>query len=390
MALARRDDIDGAVEFSKACLSMEMQGAETRLTDLSAIPSLVPFLATMYLFQGRLHQTAELCRQYLRPIKESGLRLSTAGNLEVTLGNVMYEWNYLDDAEEQIREGLRTNEPWSNIMTNSFGVLALAEVLLAKGDYAGAFQFIEKFETRLQGDNRPFEFAEPFRTLRTRAVLASGDLRSASQWADQILVSEDFHLHPSFYQFTLACIRLAEGRLTEAEAILEGYSRLPLAGNRLSLQIEFNLLQAALHAGEGRTPEALKLLAESLALGEKEEYMRVFLNAGKPVQELLAAYLRMVNVDHHPYARKILDAFTHTANTRSLNIQPASLVEVLSERELEVLSLIALGQTNQEIARKLVISPGTVKAHSASIYRKLDTANRTEAVARARKLGILS
>ena len=65
------------------------------------------------------------------------------------------------------------------------------------------------------------------------------------------------------------------------------------------------------------------------------------------------------------------------------------LVEPLSQRELEVLQLIALGRTNQEIARQLIISPGTVKAHTASIYRKLDVVNRTEAAARARQLGIL-
>jgi LuxR family maltose regulon positive regulatory protein len=65
------------------------------------------------------------------------------------------------------------------------------------------------------------------------------------------------------------------------------------------------------------------------------------------------------------------------------------LVEPLSQRELEVLHLMALGRTNPEIARQLIVSPGTVKAHTASIYRKLDVANRTEAVARARQLGIL-
>jgi len=67
-----------------------------------------------------------------------------------------------------------------------------------------------------------------------------------------------------------------------------------------------------------------------------------------------------------------------------------ALVEPLSQRELEVLRLMALGRTNREIAGQLIVAPGTVKAHTASIYRKLDVANRTEAVARARQLGILS
>ena len=66
-----------------------------------------------------------------------------------------------------------------------------------------------------------------------------------------------------------------------------------------------------------------------------------------------------------------------------------NLIEPLSQRELEVLHLMALGRTNKEIAQQLIVAPGTIKAHTASIYRKLDVANRTEAVARARQLGIL-
>jgi LuxR family maltose regulon positive regulatory protein len=86
------------------------------------------------------------------------------------------------------------------------------------------------------------------------------------------------------------------------------------------------------------------------------------------------------------------DAERHpiTAQVES-QLQPAqnTLVEPLSQRELEVLHLIATGRTNQEIARQLIVAPGTIKAHAASIFRKLDVANRTEAVARARQLGLL-
>ena len=87
--------------------------------------------------------------------------------------------------------------------------------------------------------------------------------------------------------------------------------------------------------------------------------------------------------------RKCWMRFHHSRGAGSPGPQPAGLIEPLSGRELEVLHLMALGKTNQEIARQLVVAPGTVKAHAASIYRKLDVANRTEAVARARQLGIL-
>ena len=96
------------------------------------------------------------------------------------------------------------------------------------------------------------------------------------------------------------------------------------------------------------------------------------------------------------YASQILTQFESDPNPAAANDEKTSsaseqpLIEPLSRRELEVLELIALGKTNQEVAQQLVVSRGTIKAHAASIYRKLDVANRTEAVARARLLGILS
>jgi LuxR family maltose regulon positive regulatory protein len=85
----------------------------------------------------------------------------------------------------------------------------------------------------------------------------------------------------------------------------------------------------------------------------------------------------------------LLDVFSDSSRSTPTADSKAGLTVPLTARELDVLRLMALGKTNQEIARQLIVAPGTVKAHTASIYRKLDVANRTEAVARARLLGIL-
>jgi LuxR family transcriptional regulator, maltose regulon positive regulatory protein len=384
MTLGRRGEFDRAVEFSVKSIHRKKISRGT-----SAIPTLVPFLATIYLFQGRLHSAASLCREYLDPIKEKGIRISTAGNMDVVLGEVLYEWNRLEEAEKHIRDGLQANEPWKNIMTDAFGLLALTYVLQGKGDYAGARQVVERFETRLQSLSRPVEFAEDYRTLRVRVQLASGDLQQTFQWADQIQLSEDYRLHKEYYWLTLARIRLAQGRYAEVEEMLAGMPFLDLAGNRITRQIECNLLLAAAIAGQQRLPEAFDLLESCLSLAEPEGYIRVFIGTGEHTRELLAAYLRITAPRHKLYAQKVLGAFSSLGGTAAPCLQPAGLVEPLSGRELEVLQLMALGRTNQDIARQLVVASGTVKAHAASIYRKLDAANRTEAVARARQLGIL-
>ena len=135
-------------------------------------------------------------------------------------------------------------------------------------------------------------------------------------------------------------------------------------------------------------------MTECLTLAAPEGYVRVFLDEGEPMQMLLAQWLAHARPGPlRDYATRLLSHFHAEPHVVAAPQEKASLagnlVEPLSQRELEVLHLVALGRTNQEIARQLIVAPGTVKAHTASIYRKLDVATRTEAVARARQLGIL-
>ena len=385
MTLGRRGELDRAVDISVECIQREKT-----LPGTLAIPSLVPFLTRGYLMQGRLHTAASHCREILDSNKERDSRfLDTTGSMKIDLGEVLYEWNYLEEAEQHIRDGLQINEPWQNIMTDGFGLVALTRVLQAKGDYAGAMRVVEKFESRLAAHSWPREFDEDFHTLKVWVQLASGDIQNPSQWADQIYLNKGFDLHKERYRLTLARICLAQGKCAEVEKLLVGMAPPARVGSQITRLLEFNLLRAAAIAGQGRLPEAFELIESCLVMAETEGYIRIFLDVGEPVRELLAAYLRSTSPSHKLFAQKVLDAFLHTSQAISTDSQPAGLIEPLTERELEILHIMALGSTNKEIARQLIIASGTVKAHAASIYRKLEVANRTEAVARARQLGIL-
>jgi LuxR family transcriptional regulator, maltose regulon positive regulatory protein len=385
MTLARRGEVDLAEEVSAMWLRRE-KTSHGKL----AIPALVAFLARIYFMQGRLQVAASLCHEFLNPIQLNDHHLIyNAGNMYIVLGEVLFERNCLEDAETQIRAGLQANEPWQNLLTDAFGLIALTRILQAKGDYTGAMQVVNKFETKLQGPSQPIEFKEELRTLKVRLQLASGDLQNTFDWADQIQRSEDFHLHEEYYWLTLARIRIIQGRYAEVEELLTRKSSPSRASNRITRQIESNLLLAAAIAGQHRWPEASRLIETCLALAEPEGYMRVFLDIGEPARALLTAYLGSDSPARRHYAQEILEMLTPSNGARSPLPGVAGLIEPLSQRELEVLRLMALGKTNQEIARELIVSPGTVKAHTASIYRKLDVANRTEAAARARFLGLL-
>ncbi len=187
----------------------------------------------------------------------------------------------------------------------------------------------------------------------------------------------------------MAHIRLAQDRYSEVEALLAGLSLPGSAGSMISRQIEANLLLAAAISTLQRAPEALALVDASLALAEPEGYLRVFLNAGAQIYDLLTASIRSGACENQTFATRVLQALSKLKPAGQSSPPQSGLVEVLSDRELEVLRLIAGGLTNQKVAARLVIAPGTVKAHTASIYRKLEVANRSQAVARARESGLL-
>ena len=157
--------------------------------------------------------------------------------------------------------------------------------------------------------------------------------------------------------------------------------------------IEVLMLQAVALKAQGRQAEALAALERALALAEPEGYARVFIDQG----EAMAALLSQVDI-LPAYVGRLLAALENetTAEQRtteepalSPGLDQSSLVEPLSERELELLRLIAAGMTNRAIAESLMVSVNTVKTHARSIYGKLGVRNRTQAAARARELGLI-
>jgi LuxR family maltose regulon positive regulatory protein len=156
--------------------------------------------------------------------------------------------------------------------------------------------------------------------------------------------------------------------------------------------IEILVLQALAHQGRDETDEALSALERALSIAEPEGYVRTFVDEGAPMARLLRALRdRRAAISQH-YLDRLLAAFESGITADDSSFAPASpsaLVEPLSARELEVLRLIARGLSNREVAERLFLALSTVKVHTRNIYGKLNVHNRTEAVTRARDLGLL-
>ena len=156
--------------------------------------------------------------------------------------------------------------------------------------------------------------------------------------------------------------------------------------NRLQSQIEIFLLEVFAYRAKGETAQAMSALEQALKLAEPEGYLRLFANEGRPMLELLST---IKDARFRQYVNKILALFTLSKDLKPSTFPPQPLIDPLSERELEVLRLIADGLSNQKTAEKLYLSLHTVKIHARNIYAKLGVNSRTQAVARGKELGLL-
>jgi len=189
----------------------------------------------------------------------------------------------------------------------------------------------------------------------------------------------------------LARILLAQGRLDETITLLQRMLEPAQAGRHTTRVIEVLRLQALAFQAGGDTTQAMATLERALALAEPGGFIRIFVDEGPSMARLLyEALARGIAPD---YARRLLAAFPvpepEQAAPLGTQVPESDLIEPLSERELEVLQLIAEGLANPEIASRLFLSPHTVKTHASNIYGKLNVHSRTQAVARAQALGLL-
>ena len=342
-------------------------------------------LAETLIAQGRLRQAMRMCKEAMQLGTAGGERIFASGFVELELGKILYEWNDLQVAEIKLLEGL-------DLLTQggigeSFGSMyaVLAQVKQALGDAGGALDAARQAVESAQREGIP-RLRDLASAYQARIWLAQGRHDLAAGWArDYGQIGETEYLR-EFEDLTLVRVLLAEGRPAEARALLTPMLPSAINAGRMGAAIEIQALYAlACHALD-KPDAALDAMEQALALAEPEGYLRLFVDMGQPMVALLKG------AGSHgiapQYVSRLLAAFApHEPPRPDLERQP--LVEPLTERELEVLHLLAEQLSNREIGRRLFISLPTVKSHTRSIYGKLGVRGREQAVARARALVIL-
>ena len=363
---------------------------------LTAVISLAG-LAQLQVLEGHLDQAAGLygqARQFLVELMgQPGLRLPVASVYHTGLAEVLRERNELEEATRHLLEGIELGKQFGFPSILADGYVALARVRQAQGDADGAQDMLRHADELARASEAAW-IVSPVAACRVWLWLSSAgaSLDAVARWAQQYGVDDELSYLREVEHIAVARALIALGQSHEALGWLARLNEAARAGGRTGRMIEILSLQALAFQSQGDRNQAMAALERALTMAEPEGYVRTFVDEGAPMAALLH---RAASRGVAPaYVSKLLDALDAEAPMRRGSTGPASpvtqpLEEPLSERELEVLRLIADGLSNRDIAQQLVLATGTVKKHTNNIFTKLGVRSRTQAVSQARELGLL-
>ena len=305
--------------------------------------------------------------------------LPNASESYLGLARILYEWNDLDAAQQHGQQALHLSRQYDSMIDRFIlSEVFLARLKLARGDVGGAAAMLAETEQSARQQNFMIRMPE-VAAAQVLVLLRQGDLAKATYLA------QTYDL-----PFSQARVHLAQDDPSGALTLLEPLRKQMEAKGWVDEQLKVMVLQAVALYANGEKGNALQLLGDTLAQAEPGGFIRLFVDEGAPMAHLLLeAASQGVMPD---YIGKLLAIFE--ADKRKSEDKPdlphaEILIEQLSQRELEVLQLIAQGLSNHEISKRLFLALSTVKGHNRIIFGKLQVQNRTEAVACARELGLL-
>lgn len=351
--------------------------------------------------QGQLHETAATLQRALDLVTQQAVtELPITAVIHQPLAEIFYEWNELTKAADQatmaVERALRGGNP--RILLLSYVILA--RVLAAQGENAQAQTALDRAEALVSEHELPPRYANEVHTLRVKSWLQDNNLAAALDWvqATGLQPTDEISSDKRSQYNLLARILIRQHQfgvgLDLFDRLLQAAEK---AGNLLSTLESLACKSIALYLS-GNVSQARACLGRALALAVPHNFRRLFIDEGPVMQRLLLAF----RTEQMPqpsdsrivlYVDQLLVAFNGSAEPVAAPLpvrapQP-SLIEPLTEREVEVLHLIAQGLSDREVAERLVVVIGTVKRHLNNLYGKLGVHSRTHALARARELNLL-
>lgn len=402
VCILRGDLVEAAAVLEDALASAMADGNATWITSIGYR------LGLLYETMGQLHDITRVSKEILH--LATSRAFLTQGTACIFLGNVEYERGNLEAAESYFKQAvtlceeadlLKEIDPYIHFL---LGHLRLARISFIRRDLAGARQSLEEIAGYLSRNWVGSEVLPVVKGEYALLMYSLGDETVGRQWleefpppeqGEQMLLRQFISLNSSHHLVFMKLL-LVYQRWQEADQLGQSQQELAEQQGRTGSLIQWLVLLALLNQARGDTGQALSTIARALSLAEPRGYMRLFLDVGAPLltllyrlrHELRAQHTTEASIPTPGYLNRLIMHCKQELQTGLVAGEPveSSLVELLSEREREVLWHISEGCSNQEIAEQLVIAPSTVKSHIKAIYTKLGVESRTQALARVRKL----
>ncbi len=349
-------------------------------------------LGDMQIAENQLYLAAETSQRVLQLLGDPPLPVASEAHLD--LAQINYEWNDLDAAERHGQQSLYLARQYGRGIDRSvICEVFLAQLKLAQGDVTGASAILAGASQSAHEGNFVHRIPE-VAAVQVLTLLRQGNLAAAAQLAQ----AHDLPI-------SQARVLLAQGDPATALSLLEPLRQQMEARDWADERLKVMVLQAVALLLCGEQEKALQVVHDALELARPGGFIRIFVDEGTPMAHLLSkAVTRGMMPDHVGYIGKLLAAFElekpesadksylplrASSDRAAPALSASSVVEPLRQRELEVLRLMAQGLSNYEISQRLFLALSTVKGHNRIIFSKLQVQRRTEAVARARELGLL-
>jgi LuxR family transcriptional regulator, maltose regulon positive regulatory protein len=351
--------------------------------------------AELQMARGRLRSADHVLQSTLRfAVEQGGDSLPATGEVHVIIGELLYEWNEVESAARRLKEGIRLAERMGQFETLVDGYVALSRLERAQGNTESALESARDANSLAQRSGAGEAIVEAA-AWNARLHLTRNDLTTAVLELERIagVPAVSVSMVRESAQIARTRLNLARGEHEEALRLLEALRQSAETAGRTGKLIEILTLQALTLWQRSKREQALGTLTRALALAEPEGYVRTFVDEGTAMGELLSAGLEARQRGHLDAtripARYLAKLLVILAQKNAAPGVGERLSEPLSERELEVLGLVAAGKSNVEIASSLFVSLSTVKTHINNLYRKLGARSRTHALARARDLDLI-